>query len=87
MFDIQAACCAVTFTNPPEVIKTRLQLQGKSHFQQFTQSKLGELIRKSNKPIPKIYTGLIQAAIKIYKTEGIRGLQRVYMILKLSYLY
>lgn len=56
-----AACMAVTFTNPIEVVKTRLQLQG-------------ELSKNRN--APKIYKGLGQSLALIYRTEGIRGLQR-----------
>jgi len=56
------ACCAVTFTNPLEVIKTRLQLQD-------------ELVkRKVN--VPKIYSSLPQAMRLIGKNEGLKGLQR-----------
>ncbi|KAJ3261816.1 Mitochondrial oxaloacetate carrier protein [Boothiomyces macroporosus] len=57
-----AGCGAVTFTNPWEVAKVRLQLQG-------------ELQLKSNAP-PKPYGSAITTFVKIYKNEGIVGLQR-----------
>lgn len=56
-----AACGAVTFTNPIELIKIRMQLQG-------------ELSRTSN--APKVYKNPFQAFGYIYKHEGIRGLQQ-----------
>ena len=56
-----AACGAVTFTNPIELIKTRMQLQG-------------ELSKNSN--VPKLYKNPLQAFALIYKNEGIRGLQQ-----------
>ncbi|KAI7825723.1 mitochondrial oxaloacetate transport protein [Gamsiella multidivaricata] len=57
-----AACGAVTITNPAEVIKTRLQLQG-------------ELVRQAP-GTARIYTNFGQAFVHIAKYEGIRGLQR-----------
>eukprot|EP01121_Diplochlamys_sp_Union-15-3_P017752 TRINITY_DN6317_c0_g2_i2.p1 TRINITY_DN6317_c0_g2~~TRINITY_DN6317_c0_g2_i2.p1 ORF type:complete len:169 (+),score=16.30 TRINITY_DN6317_c0_g2_i2:41-547(+) len=51
---------ACLFTNPVEVIKTRLQLQG-------------EL---SGKSVPKIYKGPFHAAYVIFKNEGILALQK-----------
>lgn len=56
-----AACMAVVCTNPIEVIKTRVQLQG-------------ELMAKSN--APRVYTGLWQSLKLVGHYEGIRGLQR-----------
>ncbi|KAM9897920.1 hypothetical protein OXX79_006601 [Metschnikowia pulcherrima] len=56
-----AACGAVTFTNPIELIKTRMQLQG-------------ELSAKSD--APKLYKNPLQASVVIYKNEGLRGLQQ-----------
>ncbi|KAK9449663.1 mitochondrial carrier domain-containing protein [Limtongia smithiae] len=56
-----AACIAVTVTNPIEIVKTRLQLQGELHAR-------GE--------VQKVYTGLFQALRVILKNEGIRGWQR-----------
>lgn len=56
-----AACFAVTVTNPLEVVKTRLQLQG-------------ELASKGQ--VKKTYTGVFQALGVIAKNEGIAGLQR-----------
>ena len=56
-----AACFAVTLTNPLEVVKTRLQLQG-------------ELAVRNQ--APKVYTGVFQALGVIARNEGIRGLQK-----------
>lgn len=56
-----AACGAVTFTNPIELIKTRMQLQG-------------ELSTNAN--APKLYRNPLQALVVIYKNEGLRGLQQ-----------
>lgn len=53
-----AACGAVTVTNPMEVVKTRLQLQG-------------ELASKGQ--VRKIYTGVFQALRIIAINEGIKG--------------
>lgn len=57
-----AACGAVTFTNPIELIKTRMQLQGE--------------LAKADKNAPKIYKNPFQAFGVIYKNEGVRGLQK-----------
>ncbi|KAI7886373.1 mitochondrial carrier domain-containing protein [Mucor mucedo] len=67
-----AACGAVTFTNPWEVVKTRLQLQG-------------ELVRagalsKADRP----YHNSFQALKVVLQHEGIRGAQRG---LSVAYLY
>ncbi|EWC48205.1 hypothetical protein DRE_02309 [Drechslerella stenobrocha 248] len=56
-----AACGAVTVTNPFEVVKTRLQLQG-------------ELASRSQ--VQRVYTGIFQALRLIYRTEGLRGTQK-----------
>ena len=53
-----AACGAVTVTNPMEVVKTRLQLQG-------------ELAAKGQ--VKRIYTGIFQALKVIAINEGIKG--------------
>ncbi|THH05749.1 hypothetical protein EW145_g4574 [Phellinidium pouzarii] len=55
-----AACTAVTFSNPAEVAKTRLQLQG-------------ELARNGG---VKVYKGALDVLAKTWKNEGFRGLQR-----------
>ncbi|KAI9570310.1 mitochondrial carrier domain-containing protein [Boletus coccyginus] len=55
-----AACIAVTFSNPPEVAKTRLQLQG-------------ELAKGGGQ---KVYKSAIDVLAKTWRNEGIRGLQR-----------
>jgi len=55
-----AACGAVTFTNPIELVKTRMQLQG-------------ELATHSSE---KVYKNPFQALIKIYQNEGIKGTQK-----------
>jgi solute carrier family 25 protein 34/35 len=57
-----AACGSVTFTNPWEVVKTRLQLQG-------------ELQSKSQLK-PKTYGNAFSTFGSIFKNEGISGLQR-----------
>lgn len=57
-----AACMAVTATNPLEVVKTRLQLQG-------------ELAKQQPNSAPRIYRGVLQGMRVILKTEGIRVLQ------------
>ena len=56
-----AACGAVTFTNPIELIKIRMQLQG-------------ELSKLSGQA--KLYKNPFQAFKTIYKHEGLRGLQQ-----------
>lgn len=56
-----AACFAVTVTNPLEVVKTRLQLQG-------------ELASRSQ--VKRVYTGVFQALGVIGRNEGLKGLQR-----------
>lgn len=55
-----AACIAVTISNPAEVAKTRLQLQG-------------ELAKAG---APKVYSSAVDVLFKTWKNEGIRGLQR-----------
>lgn len=57
-----AACGAVTFTNPIELVKTRMQLEGE--------------LGKHNKNVKKIYKNPAQAFVVIYKNEGVRALQR-----------
>ncbi|KAJ3328767.1 Mitochondrial oxaloacetate carrier protein [Blyttiomyces sp. JEL0837] len=62
-----AACCAVTFTNPWEVVKTRLQLQGELESKRL----------QANDPAhPRLYKGAGQAFVKIFQNEGLRGIQR-----------
>lgn len=56
-----AACGAVTFTNPLELVKTRMQLEG-------------ELAKSTGKP--KIYRNPIQALALIFKNEGLAGAQK-----------
>jgi solute carrier family 25, member 34/35 len=55
-----AACSACVFTNPMEVIKTRLQLDGE-----------GAKVAKSERQ----YRGIGHAFTSILRTEGLRGLQ------------
>ncbi|CAE6378083.1 unnamed protein product [Rhizoctonia solani] len=55
-----AACTAVTLSNPAEVAKTRLQLQG-------------ELQAKGG---PKVYKNVFDVFIKTWKNERVRGIQR-----------
>ncbi|ORY04939.1 mitochondrial carrier [Basidiobolus meristosporus CBS 931.73] len=58
-----ATCAAVTFSNPWEVVKTRLQLQG-------------ELTSKKNPTSLRPYNNSFSALVVIFRTEGIRGLQK-----------
>ncbi|KAL5535664.1 OAC1 [Sanghuangporus sanghuang] len=55
-----AACTAVTFSNPAEVAKTRLQLQG-------------ELVKGGGE---RVYKSAVDVLVKTWRNEGIRGLQR-----------
>ncbi|PPQ82891.1 hypothetical protein CVT25_009678 [Psilocybe cyanescens] len=55
-----AACCAVTVSNPAEVAKTRLQLQG-------------ELVKDNSK---RVYRNTLDVLVKTTRNEGIRGIQR-----------
>ncbi|PPQ69783.1 hypothetical protein CVT26_014171 [Gymnopilus dilepis] len=55
-----AACIAVTISNPAEVAKTRLQLQG-------------ELAKDGGQ---KVYKNAFDVLAKTWKNEGIRGIQR-----------
>ncbi|KAF8636242.1 hypothetical protein AX17_003727 [Amanita inopinata Kibby_2008] len=55
-----AACCAVTFSNPAEVAKTRLQLQG-------------ELTKRGG---VRVYKNTFDVLVKTLRNEGIRGVQR-----------
>ncbi|ORZ35072.1 mitochondrial carrier domain-containing protein [Catenaria anguillulae PL171] len=57
-----AACLSATITNPMEVVKTRLQLQG-------------ELVSASGN-VARIYKSAPHAFMVIARAEGIRGLQR-----------
>ncbi|KAJ9127738.1 hypothetical protein QFC24_000021 [Naganishia onofrii] len=56
-----AGCAAVTVSNIPEVMKTRLQLQG-------------ELLKSSD--APKVYKNVFDVFRKTWANEGLRGLQR-----------
>lgn len=55
-----AACVAVTFSNPADVAKTRLQLQG-------------ELAKSGGE---KVYKNVFDVFIKTWRHEGLRGVQR-----------
>lgn len=55
-----AACMAVTVSNPAEVAKTRMQLQG-------------ELAKEGAQ---KVYKNALDCLAKTWRNEGIRGLQR-----------
>nr|VWO98483.1 Putative GAL4-like transcriptional activator [Ganoderma boninense] len=55
-----AACVAVTVSNPAEVAKTRMQLQG-------------ELAKKG---AAKVYKNALDVIAKTWRNEGIRGVQR-----------
>lgn len=56
-----ACCAACVFTNPLEVVKTRLQLQG-------------EL--RSRGSYQRHYRGVLQALWVVGRTDGVRGLQK-----------
>nr|XP_033778625.1 solute carrier family 25 member 34 [Geotrypetes seraphini] len=56
-----ACCLACVFTNPLEVVKTRLQLQG-------------EL--RAPGSYPRHYRGVLQAALAVGRADGLRGLQK-----------
>lgn len=56
-----ACCLACVFTNPLEVVKTRLQLQG-------------ELQARGTYPRP--YRGLLAAVAAVARADGLRGLQK-----------
>ncbi|XP_077167737.1 solute carrier family 25 member 34 isoform X2 [Paroedura picta] len=56
-----ACCLACVFTNPLEVVKTRLQLQG-------------EL--RSRGTYPRHYRGVLQAMVAVGQVDGLRGLQK-----------
>mmetsp|Transcript_6195 Transcript_6195/g.15177 ORF Transcript_6195/g.15177 Transcript_6195/m.15177 type:complete len:316 (-) Transcript_6195:40-987(-) len=60
-----SACCAITLTNPVDVVKTRLQLQG-------------ELVAgaAANAKPSVAYRGVGHALYRIGASEGLRGLQR-----------
>ncbi|CAG8781725.1 15669_t:CDS:2, partial [Cetraspora pellucida] len=57
-----AACAAVTFSNPWEVVKTRLQLQGE--------------LAQSNSNYAKPYKNVFQAFYYIIKHEGILSINK-----------
>ncbi|XP_025028199.1 solute carrier family 25 member 34 isoform X2 [Python bivittatus] len=56
-----ACCMACVFTNPLEVVKTRLQLQG-------------EL--RSRGSYHRHYRGVLQATLAVSRADGLRGLQK-----------
>ncbi|WOO82223.1 Mitochondrial oxaloacetate transport protein [Vanrija pseudolonga] len=57
-----AGCAAVTVTNIPETMKTRLQLQGE--------------LAKADANAPKVYKNVFDVFKKTWANEGIKGLQR-----------
>lgn len=59
-----AACCSITLTNPVDVVKTRLQLQGE----------LATTAGAGGRD--KAYRNVGQALVRIGASEGLRGLQR-----------
>lgn len=65
-----AGILTLLMTNPIWVVKTRLCLQ---------------YVEDKNLAESKRYTGVTDALLKIYRTEGIRGLYKVYFFL--SFLY
>ncbi|OXC58568.1 solute carrier family 25, member 34/35 [Cryptococcus neoformans MW-RSA852] len=57
-----AGCGAVTITNIPETMKTRLQLQGE--------------LQRNDPSAPRVYRNVLDVFRKTWQHEGIRGLQR-----------
>lgn len=57
-----SSCCAVLFTNPFDVLKTRQQLEG-------------ELLAKGSVK-HRAYRGLGQSIVTVVKTDGLRGLHK-----------
>ncbi|XP_053687319.1 solute carrier family 25 member 35-like [Sabethes cyaneus] len=57
-----SSCCAVLFTNPFDVLKTRQQLEG-------------ELLAK-NSIGKRAYRGLWQSIVSVVQSDGLRGLQK-----------
>ncbi|WWD07259.1 hypothetical protein V865_005356 [Kwoniella europaea PYCC6329] len=57
-----AGCGAVTISNIPETMKTRLQLQGE--------------LQRHNPGAPRVYNNVFDVFVKTWRNEGIRGLQR-----------
>ncbi|KAK8850598.1 hypothetical protein IAR55_004517 [Kwoniella newhampshirensis] len=57
-----AGCGAVTISNIPETMKTRLQLQGE--------------LQRHDPTAPRVYKNVFDVFAKTWKNEGIRGLQR-----------
>ncbi|XP_062540743.1 solute carrier family 25 member 35-like [Armigeres subalbatus] len=57
-----SSCCAVLFTNPFDVLKTRQQLEG-------------ELMAK-NSVKKRAYRGMWQSIVTVVKSDGLRGLQK-----------
>ncbi|RKP36752.1 mitochondrial carrier domain-containing protein [Dimargaris cristalligena] len=67
-----AACGAVTFTNPMEVVKTRLQLQGEHSVRPAVASSAAT----AQAAAPKIYRGTFSTFGLIFRNEGLAGLQK-----------
>ncbi|XP_055623724.1 solute carrier family 25 member 35-like [Toxorhynchites rutilus septentrionalis] len=57
-----SSCCAVLFTNPFDVLKTRQQLEG-------------ELLARQNIG-KRVYKGFRQSIVSVIRTDGLRGLQK-----------
>ncbi|TPX31584.1 hypothetical protein SmJEL517_g05093 [Synchytrium microbalum] len=67
-----AACAAVTFTNPFEVIKTRLQLQGELESLALREkTTTADILHQQ-----RVYRGPISALFLIGRQEGLKGLQK-----------
>jgi hypothetical protein len=74
-----AACGAVTFTNPFEIVKTRLQLQGESLLSSNSTPNVTPTPTSSpsvSSPQPRPYRNVFGGFKIIIKQEGLRGLQR-----------
>ncbi|XP_055536602.1 solute carrier family 25 member 35-like [Wyeomyia smithii] len=57
-----SSCCAVVFTNPFDVLKTRQQLEGEL----LARDKIGK----------RAYRGLWQSIVSVVQSDGLRGLQK-----------
>ncbi|KNC96803.1 uncharacterized protein SPPG_08005 [Spizellomyces punctatus DAOM BR117] len=70
-----AACGAVTFTNPWEVVKTRLQLQGELE-RRALPLRLAPSVPNTVAAAPHPYGNAFSAFVTIFRNEGLRGIQR-----------
>lgn len=67
-----ATCTAVLFTNPIEVCKTRLQLQGSFKNTLVSNRHLGELMKEGQ----RVYRGFGHTFVTIIRNEGLVAIQK-----------